>query len=427
MTRADRHADRDAGPGSEPRSRDLAAPAAVAIPAKATNGPRPWTTVQASEKAPVPFNRPAIVGAELSYIADAVRSGKTSGDAGYTKRCHALLQEIIGAPSVLLTTSCTHALEMAALLLRIRPGDEVIVPAYTFVSTANAFALRGARPVFADVRRDTLNIDEERLEGLITPRTRAIVPVHYAGIACEMDAITDIARRHDVAIVEDNAHGLFGAYRGRPLGTFGSLATQSFHETKNITCGEGGALVINDHDLIERAEIVREKGTNRSRFFRGMIDKYTWVDLGSSYLLSDVLAAYLCAQLEARDTIQARRKSLWNTYGTALEAWAGEHGVALPTVPAECEPAFHLFYIVLPSLATRTALIAHLKASGISSAFHYLPLNVSEMGRQFGGEVGACPVAEDVADRLLRLPLYHDMSDAEQSRVIESLQAFEGW
>ncbi len=375
----------------------------------------------------IPFNKPAMLGNELEYIADAVRSGKISGDATYSKKCHALLETLLGVPRVLLTPSCTHALEMCALLLNLQPGDEVIIPSFTFVSTVNAFVLRGAKPVFADIRPDTLNLDETRLEALITPRTRAVVPVHYAGVACEMDAIMEIAQRHGLAVVEDNAHGLFGAYKGKPLGTFGALATQSFHETKNFTCGEGGALLINDSDLIDRAEIVREKGTNRSRFFRGMVDKYTWVDLGSSYLLSDVLAAYLYAQLEARDEIQGRRAKLWNTYHRHLPAWANEHGVTLPTVPENCDQSYHMYYLLLPSLAARTALIEHLKQHEILSVFHYLPLNLSDMGRQFGGKAGDCPVTEDISDRLLRLPFYNDMTEMEQERVIAALYRFEGW
>ncbi len=255
------------------------------------------TTIQ------IPFNKPALIGNELNYIADAVRSGKISGDATYSKKCHTLFEQLLGVPKALLTPSCTHALEMAALLLKLAPGDEVIIPDFTFVSTVNAFVLHGAKPVFADIRPDTLNLDETKLEALITPRTKAIVPVHYAGVGCAMDQIMEIAARHGLIVIEDNAHGLFGSYQGKPLGTFGALATQSFHETKNFTCGEGGALLINDPRLVDRAEIIREKGTNRSRFFRGMVDKYTWVDLGSSYLLSDVLAAYLYAQLEARDQI----------------------------------------------------------------------------------------------------------------------------
>jgi dTDP-4-amino-4,6-dideoxygalactose transaminase len=372
----------------------------------------------------IPFNRPAIVGRELEYMADALRSGQTSGDGRYTKQVHALLEGALGVPKALLTTSCTHALEMAALLLNIQPGDEVIVPSFTFVSTINAFVLRGAKPVFADVRPDTLNIDERLLPGLITPRTKAIVVVHYAGVACDMDAIMTLAAQHNIPVIEDNAHGLFGKYRGRYLGTFGALATQSFHETKNFTCGEGGALLINDAALIERAEIIREKGTNRSRFFRGMVDKYTWVDVGSSYLPSDVLAAYLLAQLEQRDTIQERRRRIWSMYDECLASWAAAHGIATPTVPAECEQPYHLYYLLMPSLAARTAFIAHMRAAGILSVFHYLPLHLSDMGRMYGGQIGDCPVTEDVADRLVRLPMYNDMSESQQAQVIERALQF---
>jgi dTDP-4-amino-4,6-dideoxygalactose transaminase len=315
---------------------------------------------------------------------------------------------------------------MAALLLDLRPGDEVIVPSFTFVSTINAFVLRGAVPVFADVRPDTLNFDEERLEALITPRTRAIVVVHYAGIGCEMDRILEIARRHgDIPVVEDNAHGLFGKYRGQYLGTIGALATQSFHETKNFTCGEGGALLINARRYVERAEIIREKGTNRSRFFRGQVDKYTWVDVGSSYLPSDILAAYLFAQLEARDQIQAKRKQIWDTYHAELRDWAQRNGVQQPTVPDHCEQAYHLYYLLLPTLEDRQAFIAHLKAQGILSVFHYVPLHLSDMGRRFGGYEGLCPVTEDVSDRLVRLPFYNDLTDEDQARVIDAIAQFQ--
>src|SRR4051812_46316202 len=288
----------------------------------------------------VPFNRSSLIGRELEYIFKAMAIGQIAGDQTFTKKCHALLEQTLGVPKALLTTSCTHALEMSALLLEIGAGDEVIVPSFTFVSTVNAFVLRGAKPVFCDIRPDTLNLDEAKLEALITPRTKAIVPVHYAGVACEMNAIMKIASRHNVAIVEDNAHGLFGTYRGRYLGTFGCLATQSFHETKNFTCGEGGALVINDASLIDRAEIIREKGTDRSRFFRGAVDKYTWVDVGSSYVMSDVLAAFLYGQLELRDAVQARRRALWTRYHEELTTWAAAHDAARPVVPAECENAY---------------------------------------------------------------------------------------
>lgn len=375
----------------------------------------------------IPFNKPHVSGRELDYIADAIQRGHLSGDGYYTKQCHALLESIVGVSKALLTTSCTHALEMAAIILNFQPGDEVIVPSFTFVSTINAFVLRGAKPVFVDIRPDTLNLDETQLERLITPRTRAIVPVHYAGVSCEMDSIMAIANRHGIPVVEDNAHGLFGRYKGRQLGTIGAMATQSFHETKNFTCGEGGALLINDPQYVERAEIIREKGTNRSRFFRGMVDKYTWVDVGSSYLPSDALAAYLYAQLEARDAIQSKRQHIWDTYCLYLTDWAQRHTVKLPTVPPDCEQSYHMFYVLLPSYEIRTRLIDYLKQHSILAVFHYLPLHLSEMGAKFGGNSGDCPVTEDISDRLLRLPFYNDMTDAEQQQVIAALLAFDSW
>jgi dTDP-4-amino-4,6-dideoxygalactose transaminase len=314
---------------------------------------------------------------------------------------------------------------MAALLLDLREGDEVIVPSFTFVSTANAFVLRGARPVFCDVREDTLNLDERELEALITPRTRAIVPVHYAGVGCDMDAIGAIAARHGVAVVEDNAHGLYGRHRGRPLGSFGALATQSFHETKNVSCGEGGALLVNDPRLVERAEIVREKGTNRARFFRGQVDKYSWVDLGSSWVLSDVLAAYLYGQLERAREIQEKRKNVWARYEAGLAAWRSRTGTRGPIIPSDCEQAFHMYYLLCPSLDFRTRLIAHLRERGILAVFHYLPLHLSDVGRRFGGQPGQCPVTEDVSDRLVRLPFYAALDERDQARVIDAVDAFE--
>jgi len=370
----------------------------------------------------IPFNRPCLTGKELGYIADGIMRGWVSGDGHFTRKCHALLEEALGVPKALLTTSCTHALEMAALLLDIQPGDEVIVPSFTFVSTVNAFALRGARPVFIDIRPDTLNLDETQLDNLITEKTKAILPVHYAGIGCEMDIICDIAARHGVAVVEDNAHGLFGKFRGKYLGTFGALGTQSFHETKNFICGEGGALLVNDPELVESAEIIREKGTNRSSFFRGEVDKYTWVALGSSYLPSDILAAFLFAQLETRDDIQAKRENIWKTYERDLRDWASRRGAKLPTVPPHCEQPFHMFYILMPSLGERQSLIAHLKKEGILSVFHYLPLHLSGVGRRLGGKEGDCPVTEDVSDRLLRLPFYNDMSGEEQATVVSAIR-----
>ncbi len=369
----------------------------------------------------VDFNRPTLTGNELTYITQAVERAHISGDGYFTRQCQAVLEQELGAEKVLLTTSCTHALELAALLLEVKPGDEFIVPSFTFVSTANAFAMRGARPVFIDIRPDTLNLDETQLEQAITPRTRAIVPVHYAGVGCEMDAILEVAGRHGIPVVEDNAHGLFGKYRGRPLGGLGCLAAQSFHETKNITCGEGGALVINDPAYVERAEILREKGTDRSRFFRGQVDKYTWVDLGSSYLPSDVLAAFLYAQLEARAQIQEKRRQIWHYYYDNLCDWGERKGVRLPVVPPHCEPAYHLFYLLLPSLEQRQAMIAHLKSHGILSVFHYLPLHSSAMGRSMGYRPGDFPVTEEVSDRLLRLPFYNTLSEADQAFVIEKI------
>ncbi len=343
----------------------------------------------------------------------------------FTHKCHALIESELGVAKALLTTSGTHALEMAALLLDIEPGDEVIVPAFTFPSVVNAFVLRGATPVFADIRPDTMNLDESLLPGLVTPATKAVVPVHYAGVGCEMDEISAIASRHGIAIVEDNAHGLFGRYRGKPLGSFGCLAAQSFHETKNFSCGEGGALLINDPELLERAEIIREKGTDRKRFFRGEVDKYTWVDVGSSYLPSDILAAILYAQFEAKDAIQAKRRRIWTAYLDGLADWARECGVQLPAVPPHCEQTYHIFFLVIPDRYTRTALIEHLKARQILSVFHYMPLHLSVMGRRFGGFDGQCPVTERVSDRLVRLPLYSGLSESDQRRVISAIQEFE--
>lgn len=329
-------------------------------------------------------------------------------------------------PKALLTTSCTHALEMSALLLDIQPGDEVIVPSFTFVTTVNAFVLRGAKPVFVDIKPDTLNMDETLLEGLVTEKTKVIVPVHYAGVGCEMDGIMAVAGKYDLVVVEDNAHALFGKYKGKYLGTFGALAAQSFHETKNFTSGEGGALLINDPALIERAEIIREKGTDRSRFFRGQVDKYTWVDLGSSYLPSDILAAYLFAQLEEMEEIQRRRRAVWNFYNENLGSWAEENGARLPMVPNDSEQTYHMFYVLLPSLESRQALIKHLKDNEIISVFHYLPLHNSKMGKKFGGRDGDCPVTEDVSDRLLRLPFYTGMSEEDLGRVVTSIKSFGG-
>lgn len=373
----------------------------------------------------IPFNCISIVGTELPYIEEAFNRMRISGDGHFTKRCHDILEQTLGSAKALLTTSCTHALEMAALLLDIKPGDEVIVPSFTFVSTVNAFVLRGARPRFIDIRPDTLNLDEDLLESLITHTTRAILVVHYGGVGCEMDKILAVAERHGIPVLEDNAHGLFGRYKGQLLGTFGSLATLSFHETKNFSCGEGGALLINDPQYVERAEILREKGTDRSRFFRGQVDKYTWVDVGSSYLPSDILAAVLYAQLEVRESIQEQRRKIWERYRQGLSYWAAEHQVGMPIVPSHCEQAYHMFYLLLPDFETRQALIDHLRRRNILSVFHYVPLHLSPMGRLFGGYSGECPVTERVSDQLLRLPLYSGLTELDQERVIDALQEFE--
>ena len=357
-------------------------------------------------------------------MQQAIENAHISGDGPFTKKCHTFFEKELGVPKALLTTSCTHALEMAALLLDIQPGDEVIIPDFTFVSTVNAFVLRGAKPVFVDIRSDTLNLDETKLESLLTPKTKAIVPVHYAGVGCEMDRIMEIATGHSIPVVEDNAHGLFGKYKGKHLGTFGSMASQSFHETKNFTSGEGGALLINDPVLVERAEIIREKGTNRARFFRGQVDKYTWVDIGSSYLPSDILAAFLFAQLEQREKVQLHRKQVWELYHAGLKDWADAHDVQLPYVPDDCEQSYHMFYMLLPSLELRQHLITYLRERGVYSVFHYLPLHLSDMGQRFGGRIGDCPVTEQVSDQLIRLPFHNSLTSSEQELVIDLLRQF---
>jgi dTDP-4-amino-4,6-dideoxygalactose transaminase len=372
----------------------------------------------------IPFNRSSAQGAELEHIAETLRIGQVAGDQTFSRNCQTLLKDTLGCRQALVTTSCTHALEMAALLLDLREGDEVIVPAFTFVSTANAFVLRGARPVFCDIRPDTLNLDETKLEALITTRTKAIVPVHYAGVGCEMDAIMEIANRHGVAVIEDNAHGLFGKYKGRGLGTFGQMATQSFHETKNITCGEGGALLVNDPRFEERAEIIREKGTNRARFFRGQVDKYSWVDVGSSYVMSDVLAAFLYGQLEQWQTIQAKRRAIWEKYDRQLAEWAAVNGIRCPIIPEHCEQAYHMYYLLMPSLKARTNFISRLEERGVTAVFHYLPLNQSAYVRAMsknGWLRTECPVTEDVSDRLVRLPFYTSMTSEEQEYVLQAI------
>jgi dTDP-4-amino-4,6-dideoxygalactose transaminase len=372
----------------------------------------------------IPFNRAQITPADLELALDAVALGHTAGAGTYTHKCEETIRTQIRSSRALLTTSCTHALEMSALLLDLHPEDEVIVPSYTFVSTASAFALFGAKPVFVDSDPLTLNIDPVLVEAAITPRTRAICVVHYGGVACDMEALLDTATRHNLVLIEDNAHGLFAKYNGRPLGTFGSLATQSFHETKNITCGEGGALIINDPTLVERAEILREKGTDRSKFLRGQVDKYTWVDIGSSWVMSDLLAAILYGQLQRADTINGQRVAIWDRYHSELAEWADRHGVTRPHVPSGCEHVGHVYHLRFRQAEQRTRFIDHMKQHGVSCVFHYQPLHVSPVGRRFGGFPGQCPVSEDAGDCLVRLPLFNSLSAADQSRVIEAAKSF---
>lgn len=372
----------------------------------------------------IPFNMPAIVGRELQYIEEAVRSGHLAGDGEFTKRCERWLEEQGGAQRVLLTHSCTAALEIAAMLCGLGEGDEVILPSFTFVSTANAFVLRGATPVFVDIDEQTLNIDPALIEEAITDRTRAIVPVHYAGVGCDMDAIVNIASRHHLRVVEDAAQALGGKYRGRSLGAIGDLGCWSFHETKNFISGEGGALVVQDPALVERAEIIREKGTDRSRFFRGQVDKYTWIDIGSSYLPSELVAAYLYAQLERAEAILAKRRSIFARYHEAFGPLQTEGRLRLPTVPPGCEPNGHLFYLILNSEQERDGLLTYLNAAGVNAVFHYVPLHDSPAGERYGRTSGSLRITDDISRRLLRLPCYFALGEHEQQRVLETVGGF---
>lgn len=373
---------------------------------------------------PIPFHKPFLTGKELHYIAQAITTGQIAGDGYFTKRCAAVLERHFRVYKTLLTPSCTAALEMAALLCNLTPGDEVILPSFTFVSTANAFVRLGARPVFVDIRPDTLNLDETRLEEAITPRTKAIFPVHYAGVACAMDAIMTLADRYNLLVVEDAAHGVNAFYHGRALGSIGHLGTYSFHDTKNYVCGEGGALCINTPALLERAEILRDKGTNRSQFFRGVVDKYTWVDVGSSYVLSEVCSAFLYAQLEMLDTIAAYRRRIYDRYRYYLAPLEAEGFVRLPHIPEGCTSNYHLFHMLLPDMQSRDGLIAHLKGHGIQAVFHYVPMHTSPMGQQFGYHPGSLPMTEDLSGRLLRLPLYCDLREEEQEHIIKHVTEF---
>ena len=372
----------------------------------------------------IPFNIPPFLGTETAYIKEAINNHKICGDGPFTKRCHQWLEEKTGTAKALLTTSCTHSLEMAALLLDIRPGDEVILPSFTFCSTADAFVLRGAKLVFVDIRPDTMNIDETKIEDAVTPKTKAIVPVHYAGVACEMDAIMAIARRHDLRVVEDAAQAVMSEYKGQALGTIGDYGCYSFHETKNYSMGEGGALLIKDPAKIEDAEILREKGTNRSVFLRGQIDKYTWVDHGSSYLPSDMNAAYLWAQLQEAEKINNDRLASWNKYYVAFAELEEKGYVQRPIIPDECKHNAHMFYLKAKDLEERTALLSFLKENDILAVFHYIPLHSAPAGKRFGRFHGTDEVTTRESDRLLRLPMYYGLSDEDINKVIDTVIRF---
>lgn len=361
----------------------------------------------------------------MENLVATLKSGYVAGDGQFSKRCHAEIERLLGAPRALLTTSCTSALELAALLADVGPGDEVILPSFTFTSTANAFVLRGARPVFVDIRADTLNMDEGLVAQAVTSRTKVIVPVHYNGVACEMDEINSVAKRNNLMVVEDAAQGFLATYRGRQLGTLGDIGCFSFHETKTFTCGEGGAIVLNRPDLIHRAEILREKGTNRSAFFRGEVDKYTWVDVGSSFLPSDLLAAFLLAQIEARDAIIGKRRALCERYAAELEPLASRGLIELCRIPKDRTVNHHLFYLLTRAKEERTGLLSHLKSLGILGTFHYVPLHSSPFAKKLGIDV-MLPVTDSISDRILRLPLYNSLSEADQGQVIDQVKAFYG-
>jgi dTDP-4-amino-4,6-dideoxygalactose transaminase len=384
---------------------------------------RPPSPPEGLPRAEIPFNRAARAGDEHRNIERAIEGGHLAADGPFTAACGEILESLLGSP-VLLVHSCTAALEIAAILAEIGPGDEVIMPSYTFVSTANAFVMRGARPVFVDVRPETLNIDPAAAARAIGPRTKAIAPVHYAGVGCEMAQICELAAEHDLFVIEDAAQGLHATLDGKPLGTFGQLGALSFHETKNVTCGEGGALIVNDEALLERAEILREKGTDRSKFFRGQVDKYTWVDVGSSYALSEVGAAFLKSQLDAAERLTARRLEIWAAYHAAFERLEAAGGLRRPSIPDPCRHNAHMYYVVLESESRRDELIAHLRSQGIHAVFHYVPLHSSPAGLRYGVAPEPLPVTDDLSARLLRLPLWADMSEAEVQRVVEGVSSF---
>jgi dTDP-4-amino-4,6-dideoxygalactose transaminase len=383
-------------------------------------------TRQEAMASPIPFNRPLIVGREIDYLAEVVASGRIAADGPFSARCAALLEQTYGITKILMVPSCTAALEMAAMLCGLGPGDEVLLPSYTFVSTASAIVRTGAHPVFVDIRDDTLNLDERLLEAALSPRTRAVFPVHYAGVGCAMDDILAIANRHGLLVVEDAAQAVHATYRGRALGSIGHLGAYSFHDTKNYVCGEGGALCINDPQFAERAEILRDKGTNRSRFVRGLVDKYTWVDVGSSYVASELVCAFLLAQLEARDEIAIRRQRVHENYRRLLKPLADAGHLTLPTIPPDCRSNHHMFYVLLESGAVRDRLLEHLKQRGIGAVFHYVPLHASPMGLRLGYRAGQLPVTEGVSQRLLRLPFYCELGEQDQQRVADAIGEFFG-
>lgn len=389
-----------------------ARPAACAVDCSIVAGPR------------IPLHRPFLPDSAIDRVADALASRNHAGDAAYSAAASQQISQICGRSDVLVTSSGTHALELAATVLGLGPGDEVVIPSFTFSSTANAFALHGATPVFVDIRPDTWNLDERQLPAAITPRTRAIVAMHYGGVACDMAAILALAEKHDLAVIEDNAHGFGGAYGGQPLGTFGDMAALSFHETKNVECGEGGALVVNDKRFLAAAETARDKGTNRAQFFRGEIDKYTWQSLGSSHLLGELSAALLCAQLDSFTAIQSARHHVWEEYHHQLLEWADQNAVAFQLVPEGCGHAAHLFAMLMPTAKARTEFIAHMRSRGIGAAFHYQPLHMSPAGRTYGRSIGECEVSIDVSDRIVRLPIYPDLGEDDLERVVRAAGEF---
>tara|TARA_Y100001980_G_C14555406_1_gene343841 strand:+ start:5567 stop:6712 length:1146 start_codon:yes stop_codon:yes gene_type:complete len=373
----------------------------------------------------IPFNSASIAGNELLYIKKAINKKHISGAGEYTYKCNKFLEKTFNLKKSILSTSCTHALEAVSFLLNIQPGDEIILPSYTFVSTANAFVLNGAKPVFVDIRRDTLNINENLIEPLITKKTKAIIPVHYAGVSCEMDKIVEIANKNNLLIIEDNAHGLFGKYKNKFLGTFGTFSTQSFHETKNITCGEGGALFINDAKYIKRAEIIFDKGTNRLDFLKKQVNKYSWIDIGSSYRLSDLLAAFLFGQLENSKKIQNKRKKIWKKYYSLLEKWALINNVLLPFIPSHCESSYHMFYLIMPNRKSRDKLINWLNKNKINSVFHYIPLHKSTMSKKFGWDRSKCPITIEISERIIRLPMFYNLKMKKIEYIVEKILMYQ--